>query len=438
MSWVEKKTCPEHDRYLIDEKNLVWYTPNDSKPVLAVPRSMVPELLALVHTLHGHAGVGATLALVRSHFHWPTIARDTRLYVSPCGCNRRKRYRSQKIATMPGRTVEPWESLKVDILSMGTTSRTGNKHILLVVDRASRFPFAFPFPSKGTKEVARILANLCLTFWVPRNFRSDGGSEFRSEILKFLCHWLKARLDFGPADHSCGQGAVERFGGWLQEILAELCRAWPDSWDEYVAPACWIKRTLPDSSLQSNMTAFELLFGRKPQTSLYSLVPLQDGAAQATSLDNFAEQRKQNLLEVRKVLEQGQAIQTAARECFNATINNPSTGVTAKVGDLVLGREADSTRSREGYKTKLHHEKYTGLWSMTRVLMTCLSVEVELRSRKNPKRTVATSALKSFTVRPPALHHSIEDEFAPYAWEADYSNPPSHTDRPPFPCCVHS
>ena len=88
MSGVEKQTCPEHDRYLIDEKNLVWYTPNDSKPALAVPRSMVPEFLALVHTLHGHAGVGATLAFVRNHFHWPTIARDTRLYVASCGYNR--------------------------------------------------------------------------------------------------------------------------------------------------------------------------------------------------------------------------------------------------------------------------------------------------------------------------------------------------------------
>ena len=64
----------------------------------------------------------------------------------------------------------------------------------------------------------------------------------------------------------------------------------------------------------------------------------------------------------------------------------------------MLVREADSTRRREGHGTKLHHEKYTGPWSITRVLMTGLSVEVELRGRKNRKRTVATSALKPFTV----------------------------------------
>ena len=84
---------------------------------------------------------------------------------------------------MPGRAVEPWETLEVDNLSIGTTSQIGNKYVLLVVDRASRFPFAFPLPSKGTKKVARIFTNLCLTFGVPRNFRSDGGGEFRSEIL---------------------------------------------------------------------------------------------------------------------------------------------------------------------------------------------------------------------------------------------------------------
>ena len=99
----------------------------------------------------------------------------------------------------------------------------------------------------------------------------------------------------------------------------------------------------------------------------------------------------------------------------------------------MLVREADSTRGREGYGTKLHHEKYTGPWPITRVLMTGLSVEVELRGRKTRKRTVATSALKPFTVRPPDLRHSIEDEFAQYAWEADYSNPPSQTDRPSIP-----
>ena len=45
----------------------------------------------------------------------------------------------------------------------------------------------------------------------------------------------------------------------------------------------------------SNMTPFELLFGRKPRTSLDSLVPLSEETGQRTGLDNFVERRKQNL-----------------------------------------------------------------------------------------------------------------------------------------------
>ena len=71
-------------------------------------------------------------------------------------------------------------------------------------------------------------ANLCLTFGVPINVRSDGGGESRSEILKSLCHWLTTRFDFEHVDHSRGQGIVEKFEGWLQEMLAEPCKAWPD------------------------------------------------------------------------------------------------------------------------------------------------------------------------------------------------------------------
>ena len=154
-------------------------------------------------------------------------------------------------------------------------------------------------------------------------------------------------------------------------MLAELCRAWPDRWDKYVAPARWIKHTLPDSSLPSKLTAFELLFERKPQTCLDSLVPLLDNATQPGSLDNFVKQIKQNLFEVRRVLDRRLAMRVAARERVNATINRSSIGVTAKAGDLVLVREASSTRSREVQKQASPRE-YTGPWTIKRFFMTGL------------------------------------------------------------------
>ncbi|CAB1107819.1 unnamed protein product [Ectocarpus sp. CCAP 1310/34] len=201
-----------------------------------------------------------------------------------------------------GRPLEPWDELHMDILKIDTPSQTSNNHILLVVDRASKFPFGFPLETNQAVGVARVVVELCLTYGVPKTVRCDEGPEFGARLVKHLCRWLRANIVFGAADHPRGQGSVERLGGWLQELLAELCRPWPDRWDEYVSPAMWIKRTLPDTSLPTYMTPFEFLFGRKPRTSLDSLVPLTDEMDQERGVDNFVERRKHNLREVGLVM----------------------------------------------------------------------------------------------------------------------------------------
>ena len=150
------------------------------------------------------------MSLMRARFHWPTMSRDTRDYVLSCGCRHRKRSNSQRIAMLPARFLSPWEVLEMDLQEMRMPSETGNHILLLVVDRATRFPFAFPLPSKEAIGVARNLLQLCLTFGVPVSIRSDGGSEFTAAVVQHLCRWLRATIDFGPADHPRGQGTVER------------------------------------------------------------------------------------------------------------------------------------------------------------------------------------------------------------------------------------
>ena len=114
-----------------------------------------------------------------------------------------------------------------------------------------------------------------------------------------------------------------------------------------MSPAMWIKRTLPDVSLPSNMTPFELLFGRKPRTSLDSLVPLAEETGGSDSLDNFVQRRRHYLRGVRLPLEKRDNQRVAARAHTNATISRPSAGVTVEKGSLVLVRESESSRHRD-------------------------------------------------------------------------------------------
>lgn len=77
----------------------------------------------------------------------------------------------------------------------------------------------------------------------------------------------------------------------MLNVLSELCLAWPECWDNYPSPACWVKRTLPDSSLPATVSPFELLCVRECQMTQETLVPLMDDSEQSGELDSFVQQR---------------------------------------------------------------------------------------------------------------------------------------------------
>lgn len=197
-----------------------------------------------------------------------------------------------------------------------------------------------------------------------------------------------------------------------------------------MSPAIWIKRTLPDLSLPTKMTPFEMLFGRPPRTSLDSLVPLEGEPETATGLNNFVERRKQNMREVRLALEKQHSYRVAAREKANRAISRPSPGVSVEPGSLVLVRESESSRHRDRRGMKLQHERYTGPWKVSEVLQKGLSVHVSMQGRKQRDRRVSIADVKLFHTRPPSLRHSLADEFAHYAWTSDFKLPEGQGDLP--------
>ena len=119
----------------------------------------------------------------------------------------------------------------MDIHDMGARLEAGNRHLLVVVDRASKFRFAYPLPNKTAENVAKTLFELLLTFGIPLSLRSDPGTEFNAGVVKHLCKWLNVTIDYGPTDHLRAQGAVERLGGWIHQTLMELCKSYPRRWN---------------------------------------------------------------------------------------------------------------------------------------------------------------------------------------------------------------
>ncbi|CAM9656982.1 unnamed protein product, partial [Sphacelaria rigidula] len=139
------------------ENDLLWYTSPKEPAKLAIPRSLVPGLLAWVHTTHGHAGVMRTTAVVNARYEWPGLFVDIRKYVLSCGCRRRKRTNSHTLAMRPARFLRAWEVLEMDISDMKQVSAPGNRYLLIIVDRATKFLFASPLATKIAVPVAKCL-----------------------------------------------------------------------------------------------------------------------------------------------------------------------------------------------------------------------------------------------------------------------------------------
>lgn len=109
---------------------------------------------------------------------------------------------------LPAKYLRPWELLEMDIQNMPQESVEGHKYMLLIVDRASRFPFACPLKTKEAVGVAKFSMGLCITFSVPGSIRSDGGSKFMTSVVQRLCRWLRIDINYSPSNHPRALGAI--------------------------------------------------------------------------------------------------------------------------------------------------------------------------------------------------------------------------------------
>ena len=284
----------------------------------------------------------------------------------------------------------------MDIHDMGARSEAGNRLLLVIVDRASKFLFAYPLPDKSAEGVAKKLLELLLTFGVPSSLRSDPGTEFTAEVVQHLCKWLNVGIDYGPADHPRAQGTVERMGGWLHETLVELCKSWPRRWDEYVQPALWLHRTTPDPQLPGKATPFRLLFGRDCRTQIDATSPSPDNEGMVGLHNLIADQSESLRLirALRKDLQTRHEQRHRRRERENARIRRTSTGTRTKLGDLVLVKESGAALYNDCVHPKLTHDRWTGPWTVTAVITPGLCYRVTLHGRRERVRRAATSHIK--------------------------------------------
>ena len=65
----------ETSDYVLDDQDLLFHAPRGKLHVVALPRKLIPGVLALAHETFGHPGRARATLLIADKYHWPSLSR---------------------------------------------------------------------------------------------------------------------------------------------------------------------------------------------------------------------------------------------------------------------------------------------------------------------------------------------------------------------------
>ena len=227
------------------------------------PRPIVPEswrrrVFDTVHAL-AHPGARTTKRLIASKLVWHGLNKQVTGWARSClNCQRSKVHIHTRA---PLKKFEPtqkrFDHVHIDIVGLLPESQ-GNKYLLTVIDRFTRWPEAIPIKDIEARTIARAYVHSWVArFGVPNQMTSDRGTQFVSELWSAMSDLLGTTLNPTTAYHPQANGLVERLHRTLKASLkARLtCPTWMDELP-------WVLlglRTTPKEDL--NASPADLVYG---------------------------------------------------------------------------------------------------------------------------------------------------------------------------------
>jgi transposase InsO family protein len=100
-------------------------------------------------------------------------------------------------------------------------------YALVVVDKCTRWPMAYPLRSMTAKAVCDALLQLFFTFSIPKIISSDCGSSFKSSLTQEMLKRLSCSQRFSSPGHPEAQGLTERCNQSIKSVLYKLVHSNP-------------------------------------------------------------------------------------------------------------------------------------------------------------------------------------------------------------------
>ena len=202
---------------------------------LVVPFRYQKEISKRLHGPAGaaHLGRRRTHEFISRRMFWYRMADDIKFWIKVCEqCQMRKRP-----GVTPQAPLKLYQSgycnerVQMDICGPVNESRHGNRYLLVLTDRFSKYTKAYPLPNKETKTVAETV----VTRWIheygePEQIHTDQGGEFESFLMRDLLKLYGVNKSRTTPYHPEGNAQVERYNQTIATMLSVLSTDYRD-WD---------------------------------------------------------------------------------------------------------------------------------------------------------------------------------------------------------------
>ena len=274
IKYLESETLPPSDKqcrkviaqagsFTLIKDVLYYLDPKQNyQPRAAVPGHLREEVMKSVHggPFAGHFAGPRLYKVLNRSWWWEGMYKDSVNYCKSCPqcCIVMGGGRPGKPPLQPIPVSRPFQILGIDVMDLPKTQQ-GNKHVLVIQDYLSKWPWVFPIPDQKTVRIVYIVVKEIIPVCgVPEALLSDRGTNLLSYLMKDICQLLEIKKLNTTAYHPQCDGLTERFNRTLKTMLRKHADQHGTQWDQYLHGVLWAYRNTPHEST-----------GEKPSFLLY-------------------------------------------------------------------------------------------------------------------------------------------------------------------------
>ena len=325
---------------------------------LCLPDTRVPVVLEVAHDapFAGHMAFKTTSHRIKLSFWFPKMNERIRSYCSSCTiCQLRAPNRVANrvpITPIPRGDELPFTHLVMDcigpIIPEGdpTASKPEYNYALVIVDRYSRWPMAYPLRTMTAKAVCDALLQVFMTFSIPKIVSSDCGTNFTSKLTTEFLKRLGCCPRFNTPGHPEASGLVERCNQSLKTMIYKLAQSDPRGWHKLLPFVLWSLRERPSDT--THISPYTLVYGTLPRGPLSVLKESWEGERPLPL--NIGKKPEEYLQSLKENLEMARAYAdyyaNAEMKRYATNYNLRSTDRHYELGDKVAVLSPDSTGAK--------------------------------------------------------------------------------------------